>query len=306
VEVKKGTVFLSGLVGSPAEKSQARMAAWIQGTRDVDASRLKVEPLIRDNHQRLDAIEPRSDEAIKAALVDAYSYDPRLYGFEIDPHVESGWVTLRGKVDNLRAKEAVVGIANLTVGVTGVTDRIKIRPGVTRSDADLESAIQTKLAQDPWLLTEKIEYSVHDGIARVGGMVYSQFAKMRCEVLVNSIEGIKEVENMIQVTDGGSILLNDPYVWDHTLYPWNESESQASKLSHVSGLTLKDKELADRIAMRLFWSPFVNHQGITVFVENGVATLDGEVSSRLAKQTALSKAIMAGALRVENNLIVEG
>ncbi|MCB1119945.1 MAG: BON domain-containing protein [Verrucomicrobiae bacterium] len=305
VDVDRGTVKLSGVVGSLAEKSQARMDAWITGTRNVDAADLEVQSWARDEDLRGDKYVHRTDDEINQAILDAYSFDPRVFSYDVTPYVTDGWVTLRGKVDNLRAKAAAVNIANHTVGVTGVTDRIKIRLDTPTADEALENSIKTKLDHDPLLFTNDVHFSVTDGVARLSGVVDSQFDKARTEVIINGIAGIKSVKNFLRVADTESVVVYDPYIWDHNLFPWNDFPVNHSYEADIYGSNITDKQIAKDIAEKLYWSPFVDHEEITVLVEDGVATLVGEVQSKKEKRMAAEKAILAGAKEVQNNLIIE-
>lgn len=54
----------------------------------------------------------------------------------------------------------------------------------------------------------------------------------------------------------------------------------------------------------LFWSPFVDADEVEVSVEDGVATLTGQVDSWTKRNVASGHALEGGALRVVNRLEV--
>ncbi len=78
VKAKDGDVTLSGVVGSAAEKREARLDAWVAGVKSVDASDLEVERWARDKDLRKNKYVTKSDEEIEDAVEDALLYDPRV------------------------------------------------------------------------------------------------------------------------------------------------------------------------------------------------------------------------------------
>jgi osmotically-inducible protein OsmY len=66
-------------------------------------------------------LEDEVRDAINAALL----HDPRVMSFNVDADVLGGTVTLRGEVDNLRAKRAAEQDAEDILGVSTVYNRLK-------------------------------------------------------------------------------------------------------------------------------------------------------------------------------------
>jgi len=128
VSVNDGNVTLSGIVGSAAEKRLARYDAWVAGVRSVDASELEVERWARDPDLRREKYTYKPADSIKQAIRDAMVYEPRVNAAAIEIDVAGSVATLRGTVDNLKAKRAASRVARNTVGVTTITNRIKVRP----------------------------------------------------------------------------------------------------------------------------------------------------------------------------------
>ena len=71
-----------------------------------------------------------SDEEIKNAIIDAFSYDPRVSPFNLDISVNIGVVTLSGRVNNLNAKRAAEQDVKNTIGVWGVKNHLKVPTGI--------------------------------------------------------------------------------------------------------------------------------------------------------------------------------
>jgi osmotically-inducible protein OsmY len=150
VRVEDGVVVLSGQVASPAQRRWARWKSWVNGVEDVRVDEVLVSPWLSDDDWRPVREPVRDDAAIRDAVADALRYDPRVSRFDVTPSVEAGWVTLRGKVSALRAKQAAERVARHTVGVAGVTNRIKVRPDHAVDDDTLASRILAALTANPF------------------------------------------------------------------------------------------------------------------------------------------------------------
>jgi osmotically-inducible protein OsmY len=66
--------------------------------------------------------------AIKKALRDTFSHDPRIVALEAEISIANGIVTLNGWVDNRSSKRYAGQDAENTVGVRTVKNYLKIRP----------------------------------------------------------------------------------------------------------------------------------------------------------------------------------
>ena len=307
VSVNEGKVELAGFVGSAAEKAHARLNAWVDGVKSVDDSGLEVEAWAKDEALRENKYVTKTDDEITGAIEDALNYDPRTFLFDITPHVANGWVTLRGEVNNLRAKGAATNIAHNTLGVIGVSDRMKVRSETPPTDAELKKLIEGKIERDSLVNSEDLLVEVRDRKAFVSGTVDTQFDKAHLNSLLYSVKGLEEVKNRVAVADTESVAIYNPYVWYTYPYPWSyETHYRGVVTADVYGLSKSDEETARDIAQELYWSPFVDHDDIEIVVEDGIATLVGRVTTRREKEAATENAVEGGARGVINNLIVEG
>lgn len=303
VKVDGGAVKLNGTVGSAAEKLQAVSDSWVNGVKSVDDSGLEVEAWARDKDLRKDEYVPRSDQEIQKAIRDAFLFDPRVFSFDVRPEVLAGWVTLKGQVDNLKAKEAAESVARHTTGVTGVHNRIKVRSTGNLSDAQIEQNIIDRLKKDPWLVSNEIGISVSGGTAYLSGLVDTQFERGHAETVAYGARGVVEVRNQIDVSDKDSKVVYDPYVWSYSPSPWYQYPHYPSK-SRESAKATSDERIKEEIESEFFWSPFVDGGDVNVSVENGRATLEGNVDSQGEKDAATENALEGGALSVDNDLVV--
>lgn len=299
VQVNDGAVALSGTVGSAAEKRRAKLDAWVAGVASVDVSDLAVAKWARDPELRKNKYVAKSDEKIRHAVKDALFYDPRVTSFNVEPEVENGVVTLRGTVDNLKATRAAAADARHTVGVISVKNRLKVRPPVELADDAIATAIEAALGRDPYVERFKIDVDVRDGVAYLQGTVGSDFEKARADEVASSVVGVTDVRNGLRVPSPRTAIVYDPYVddWYTPAFQWN--------VYHPTFPRKSDKQIAEDIHDELWWSPYVDADEVTVRVEDGTATLTGEVDSWAERRAAEENAYEGGAIGVYNRLTVQ-
>lgn len=135
VMVKDGVVTLAGHLGSYAEKWHAEQAA--QRVAGVKALVLQIDVALQGESVRGDA-----DIALAAANV--LQWTTNMPKDSIKVAVEGGWVSLSGEVDGEYQRQAAAGAVRYLMGVTGVTNRIAIKPKVSAMaiKADIEAALK--------------------------------------------------------------------------------------------------------------------------------------------------------------------
>ncbi|MEZ5066876.1 MAG: BON domain-containing protein [bacterium] len=304
VDVEEGEVQLSGIVGSAAEKREAREEAWTEGVRGVDDAGLLVEPWARDDDQRDSRVAEVSDSEIADALRMALRQDPRVPSENVTIEVRSGEVSLTGDVENLEAKRAAEATARHTVGVISVNDGLKVaRDGIAAvnepagaRETALESEILAALRRDPWVSPFDVRVDVTAGVARLSGRVDTYLARARADEVTARVPGVIDVLNALEVDTRATAF--DPYVdsWPPTYPDWYAPEPQAWK---------SDAQITEDIENQLWWSPFVSDHDVDVVVTDGVATLTGTVNTWVAWDTAQDEAYDAGATLVMNRLQVQ-
>lgn len=297
VSVDDGEVELSGTVGSLAEKNRAYSDAWVAGVQSVDNNDLHVKWWARDDRLRKDKYVSKTDAEIKEAVKDAFLYDPRVMSFKIDVEPDGGYVTLRGTVDNLKAKRAAAQDARDVVGVWSVNNKIKVRPG-TPSDSRIEDNVEDALVRDPYVERYEIDVSVVDGEVYLYGDVDSTFEKSQADDVAARQIGVEEVNNFLTVNDPNGAVY-DPYTDDWYLYDydWYVDTDRTT--------TKTDWEIEEDIEGELFWSPFVDSDEVSVEVDNAVAELTGTVDTWAEREAATENAIEGGAVVVDNDLAVD-
>lgn len=296
VTVEDGEVKLSGVVGSAAEKTNAMYTSWVSGVTSVNTDSLEVEWWAKDLDLRNKKTLEISDQEIEEAIKDAALYDPRVLSFELIPEAYQGWVTLRGTVDNLKAKISAEKLAENTTGVMGVTNRIKVKTSDEISAAEIESAIKSALANNAITGSWEIRVDVHSGIATLSGVVDSYTEKAEAEWVAAHARGVTEVNNQLQVQYPYGF-----YWWSY--YP--NYDLFFSPTESVTSLIPNDKLIAKNVENEIRWSPYVDIDQLSISVKNGQVTLRGKVDSWKEYQKAAENAWEGGAWSVNNMLVVE-
>jgi osmotically-inducible protein OsmY len=298
VAVDNGEVTLSGIVGSAAEKRSAEYDALVANVKSVDSSQLSVEKWARDDELRGEKYVLKSEEEVRDAVRRALLHDPRVSPFNVAVDVTGSLVTLRGEVDNLKAKRAAEQDARNTVGVSGVYNRLRVRPVTRTSDAQIAEDIRDALLRDPYVNRFEMTVTVVEGTAYLYGTVNSYFEKHRADDLASRVVGVVDVMNHLRV-DIETPYTYDPYVDD----AYVGQDVLAGYERRAPGKT--DTQIKESIESHLWWSPFVNSNNVNVSVTNGIATLTGTVGSWSERQAATKNAYDGGATLVSNDLTVD-
>ncbi len=125
VAVEDGIVTLSGHVPNFSQKQAVeRVVARVKGVRGI-AEEIEV---------RYPGGSGIADDEIARRVLDTLKWSTQVPDGKVQVTVQKGWVTLSGKLDwNYQKVGAANAIGDLN-GVTGVTNKITIRPQVTSLD----------------------------------------------------------------------------------------------------------------------------------------------------------------------------
>lgn len=298
VTVDQGQVKLAGVVGSAAEVRMAKADAWVAGVDDVDTEHLEVDPWIREEKLRGDKFVSKTEEEISSAVQDALLRDPRVKFFNVDVEVTGRTVTLRGTVDNLKARRAAARDAKNTVGVSYVENRLKTRFNQNREDTAIAADVRDAFYRDPYIERFDITVTVLNDTAYLYGKVDSQYEKDRADDLASRVPGVVDVRNFLSVAEQRPYV-SDPYIDD--LFIDQDALVRYDRRSPYQS----DKEIKNDIQDELWWSPFVSSEKIKVSVDDGIATLKGQVSSWSERRASTENAYEGGALLVDNELVVK-
>jgi osmotically-inducible protein OsmY len=297
VQVVDGRVILDGIVGSAAERRQARYNAWVAGVTSVDDSGLTVARWARDEDLRKDRYVALPDEEIEDALELALIHDPRVLGSNVHVSSDNGVLTLTGTVMDLRARRGAEETAENTLGVIQVDNHLEVWQDTARADSAIVQDLLRAFDRDPLLHDEDIAIRISAGIVTLSGSVESSYISALAADVAARVEGVVGIVNNLMVGDDRPFL-RDPYLWrfDPGGVVWDRPLPYLPEMSDVS--------IRESIEQELFWSPFVDEDHIAVTVDDGVATLTGYVTSPRESETATLNAYQGGAVWVENELVV--
>jgi osmotically-inducible protein OsmY len=298
VDVKDGVATLSGTTGSLAEKHRAIGRAWVPGILMVNTDNLAVEPWAAREMLRETSLVIKSDEQVKEAVRDAFLYDPRVKSFNPTIEVKNGVVTLTGVVDNLKAKRAAGHDARNTVGVVRVENKLSVKPVEPLGDEAIAKKVNDALRRNAITDSYEITPRAAGGVVTLTGTVDSFLEKSEAEDVAQKSNGVVQVVNNLDVQYPSLTFFDYHYDPD-----WDYDPSYAA----VPGIRTSrgDAEIKANIESEFFWSPFVDGEDITVTVDDGVATLSGDVDDWEESISAAENAKEAGAVRVVNELAIK-
>lgn len=217
----------------------------------------------------------RTDEAIKADVVEQLRWDARVDASDVKVTVSERLVTLEGTVINQPARQAATDDAAGIPGVLAVANRLRVEPDGSRprpTDRELKAGIETLFRLDAVLDEKDLSASVEDGVVTLEGSVSAYWEKGRAQELVAGLGGVMELRNHLAVVPTGD------YV---------------------------DQALAESVTAALSRNARVDIKTVTVEARNGVVTLTGTVPDWHAFSSALHTAShTTGVVDVNNRLVV--
>jgi osmotically-inducible protein OsmY len=244
VHVLNRIVTLSGQVGGVSERQRVMDRAAVPGVIDVrDGLTVQQE---REEIERPYA-GIRSATEMRAAILDAYRLDPRVPDRAVHVTVRSGVAELTGSVSTLAQKLAAGEDAANTVGVWAVKNELTLL-GEPAADDRLRDRLRARLAGHPYVNGKDIDVKLERGRVLLTGRVVESFQSRAAERAVRLTPGVVSVDNRLQ-TDMAPANFRD------------------------------DDEIRQDIEAELLEEAGVDSSNVKISVENGVATIVGEVEN---------------------------
>jgi len=272
VTVENGEVVLSGSVRSLYERNRAAQRVALLGVKRV-VNNLEIDPALAKEAPKV--VTSVSDEELKLAVRTVLDLDSRIDARKISVTADSGHVVLSGMVINPHEKRIAGQDAKDVVGVGWVTNNLVIRVP-KRDDRFIREDVVFNLHSDHALVGTAIVTRVSRGVVTLTGQVHNWYQKTRAERIAERVRGVKKVNNQLRV---------------------------------YRAAAKSDQELAREVRKRLKWNwiTWWVHDKIKVDVENGVATLTGDVDTWSERAEAAKVALETeGIWEVENRLTVSG
>ncbi len=191
VEVKSGTVTLTGTVGSWTARLAAQEAAHrVLAVLDV-ANEILVSP---------QGSYGRSDTDIAQAVRHALEWNVLVPHDRIRSTVTSGIVTLEGTVDFWSQQEDAARAVRNLAGVLEVKNLITIEPpSMHPSPETVRSAIEKALERHAEHAAKRVQISVVDGKVILRGQVPSWAERNAAEGAVRGTAGVRAIENHLLI-----------------------------------------------------------------------------------------------------------
>ena len=188
VIVKDGVVTLTGHPSSHAEKYAIERAA--QRVKGVKALAIEMPVKLASDHERTDA-------DIAMAVERAIEWNVLVPDDKIHPMVENGWVTLNGEVEwDYQRRAAEFAVRDL-LGVTGVSNRVVVKPKFTA--ADVEKKIREALERQADREAERIKIEVNGAHVTLSGKVHTWAERKAAQGAAWSAPGVANVINNLLV-----------------------------------------------------------------------------------------------------------
>lgn len=189
VEVKDGIVTLAGHVSSYAEKLDAERA-----TMRVSG----VKALAVEMDVKLMGSSHRNDVDIARSVENVLQWTTYLPANSIKIKVESGWVTLTGKVNWEFQRKAAVNAVRYLMGVKGVNDQLVIEPTISAPvvKADIEAALKRRAQKD----AQDISVNVDGTGVTLSGKVHSWSERELATNTAWASPGVRSVVDNITLT----------------------------------------------------------------------------------------------------------
>lgn len=190
VTAKDGIVTLTGTVDSYAKKTEAESAA--KKVAGVTA-------LVEDIKIEYGSYwAKKNDNEIADEILNAFKWNTEVPADNLKVKVENGWVTLEGELGWNYQKEAAKDAVKNLLGVTGVSNNIKIKSEVDVVERkDIEAAIKRNVSFN----NQDIEVSVTDKNVKLKGRVYSYYAKDEAERMAWNTPGVCTVDNELIIVN---------------------------------------------------------------------------------------------------------
>lgn len=199
-KVDDGIVTLSGKVGLYIDKVNAEKCA--RKVKNVDGVR---------NHLEVEGKEI-ADAELRETLANKLRYDRIGYGIvfnSLTVAVDSGTVTVEGKVRDYPDRDSAIAIVETTPGVRDLVDEIDVAP-VSNFDDNLRlrlaraiygQASLQKYAIDP---QAPIRIVVENGNVELSGVVLNEADRQVAYTQARSVSGTFSVKNNLMIASKGS------------------------------------------------------------------------------------------------------
>jgi osmotically-inducible protein OsmY len=188
VAANNGVITLTGYVPTYAEKMAAETAA--KRVHGVHAVANDIEVRVPGNANR-------TDPEIAAAALSALKWHTTVPEDDVQVVVRNGHVTLEGSVDWRYQKYAAGQVAGHLVGITDVTNNIRVKPRA--SATDVKEKIEAAFRRSADIDARRIRVEAVDGTVLLHGNVRSWAEREEAQRAASAAPGVSDVDNRLVV-----------------------------------------------------------------------------------------------------------
>jgi hyperosmotically inducible protein len=143
------------------------------------------------------------DSTLKRRVGRALLADPQAARLGVDVDVVDAVVYLNGEVDSEQQRIQAGKVAANTVGVKEVVNELQVEDAVPddedHTDIGIRSTVGSLLLTDPEVRRFQIDVDVVNGVVLLTGVVEDERAKAAAERVAAGVDGVREVQNNLQV-----------------------------------------------------------------------------------------------------------
>lgn len=136
-------------------------------------------------------------KAVRAMLTEVLRIDPAAHHVEV--RMEDGSMLMEGMVERLAQKKLALLYAMGLDGVTGVVDRLKVRPSARMTDEEIRDHLRGAFTQESALNGLGLGVEVRGGVVDIEGEVWSLSHKRLAGALAWWVPGSMDVINSVEV-----------------------------------------------------------------------------------------------------------
>ncbi|MGZ8445112.1 MAG: BON domain-containing protein [Candidatus Binatia bacterium] len=102
-------------------------------------------------------------------------------------------------ISKLKLRQAITGLIMIVALVSGCQSMTGSTAGQNVDDSTITASVKTKLASEKLSTLTRVEVDTVRAVVSLNGMVESSETRSRVEALVRQVDGVKGVNNNLQV-----------------------------------------------------------------------------------------------------------
>jgi hyperosmotically inducible periplasmic protein len=165
-----------------------------------------------------------------------------------------------------------------------------------QTDAGITTNVKTKLAADDTVKAYQVDVDTRNGVVTLSGTVENAAAKDQAIQIARGTDGVRDVIDQIRVNEaaatGGTYDLENRAERGaaELKEEGREAAAKAGEVADTTGAAITDAAITTAVKAKFLADTTVKGLNIDVDTENGMVTLNGNVSSRVEADRAMTLA----------------